>query len=199
MNKAVFLDRDGTVNEEVHYLSDSKDLKLLPRVAEAIKMFNDAEYKVIIITNQSAIAKGFLTIEKLNEIHEKLLTLLNKKGAKIDAIYYCPHHPNEGCMCRKPKPGLLLKASKEHNIDLNRSYMVGDKLTDIEAGKRAGCKTILVKTGYGKEEIIKINTDNCPDFITDNLYEAAKIIISDRMVLKFFRRKCCQRCLTLQN
>jgi len=178
MNKAVFLDRDGTINEEVNYLSDPKDLRLLPRVAEAIRMFNKAKYKVIIITNQSAIARGFLTIEKLNKIHGKLFELMKKKGAKIDGIYYCPHHPNEKCACRKPKTGLILKASKEHNINLRASYMIGDKLIDIEAGRNAGCKTILVKTGYGKEELNKINFNTKPDFIADNLYDAAKIILN---------------------
>jgi len=176
MNKAVFLDRDGTINEEVNYLSDPKDLKLLPGVAEAIRMFNEANYKVIIITNQSAIARGFLTVEKLNNIHEKLLKLLEEKGARIDAIYYCPHHPDEECECRKPKAGLILRASKEHNINIRMSYMIGDRLIDIEAGRNAGCKTVLVKTGYGGQELNKIHFNSKPDFIADNLYTAAKMI-----------------------
>jgi len=159
-------------------LIDSGEIKLYPKVAEAIRMFNRAGLKVIIVTNQSAIGRGLLTKTKLKEIHDTLLKILYFKGARIDAIYYCPHHPSEDCMCRKPRPGLLLEASKDHNINLKRSYMIGDKLIDIEAGKRVGCKTILVKTGYGKKEINKINNGNCPDFITNNLYEAAKTIIS---------------------
>jgi len=181
MNKAVFLDRDGTINKEVNYLSDPKDLELLPRVVEAIKILNEAKYKLVIITNQSAVARGFLTIEKLNEIHEKLLVLLSQEGAKIDAIYYCPHHPNEDCECRKPKPGLILKASKEHEINLSKSFMIGDKLIDIETGKNAGCITILVKTGYGEKEMNKMsNSDIRPDFIADDLYHAAKIILNEQ-------------------
>jgi len=177
MNKSVFLDRDGTINREVNYLNNPDNLELLPRAAEAIKMLNEAGYKVVIITNQSAIARGFLTTERLNKIHERLLRLLSLREAKIDAIYYCPHHPNENCKCRKPRPGLILEASKEHNIELSGSYVIGDKLIDIEAGKRAGCKTILVKTGYGEEEINNINDSNRPDLIVDDLYEAAKIIV----------------------
>lgn len=180
-NRAVFLDRDGTINEEVNYLCDTNNLKILPGVAEAIRMLNKNKYKVIIVTNQSAVARGLLTIEKLNKIHEKLLNLLSSKGAVIDAIYYCPHHPSENCECRKPKIGLILRASREHNIDLDKSYMIGDKLADIEAGKKAGCVTILVKTGYGKEEINKINFEVQPDFIAEDLYEAVKIILGSRI------------------
>jgi len=180
MNKAVFLDRDGTINQEIHYLTDPRDLELLPSVAEAIKMLNEAKFEVIIVTNQSAIARGLLTKRKLEEIHNRLLKILNDKGAKIDAIYYCPHHPDENCTCRKPKSGLIFKASKEHSIDLSESYVVGDKLIDIKSGRNAGCKAILVLTGYGKTELpekIEFGTDF--QYIADNLYDAAVWIVKN--------------------
>ncbi len=182
--KAVFLDRDGIINEEIDQLSKIEDFKMYDFSAKAIKRINDSEYLAIIVTNQPMIAKGFMTENDLGKIHKKLETDLGKEGAKIDAIYYCPHHPEKGfvgevpelkikCNCRKPKIGLFLKAQKEFNIDLKNSYSVGDKTSDILAGKRAGCKTILVKTGYGGEDrLFSIK----PNFVANNLLEAIKII-----------------------
>jgi len=182
--KAVFLDRDGVINKEIDQLSRIKDFKIYSFAAKAIKKINDSGYLAIIITNQPMIAKGFMTEADLNEIHKKLETELGLKGAKIDAIYYCPHHPKKGfkgevpelkikCNCRKPKIGLFLKAGKEFNINLKKSYLIGDQAIDILAGKRAGCKTVLVKTGYGKNhKLFSVK----PDFIAKNLAEAVKII-----------------------
>jgi histidinol-phosphate phosphatase family protein len=182
--KAIFLDRDGVINEEVNQLSKIVDLRMYNFAIKAIKKINDSEYLTIIVTNQPMIAKGFITKEDLEKIHKKLETELGLKGAKIDAIYYCPHHPEKGfvgevpelkikCKCRKPEPGLLLKAQKEFNIDLKKSYLIGDKKSDILAGKRAGCKTILVKTGYGgKDNLFHIK----PDFVVSNLSKAIEII-----------------------
>jgi D,D-heptose 1,7-bisphosphate phosphatase len=182
--KAIFLDRDGVINEEVDQLCKVKDLKIYDFAAKAIKKINEIGNLAIIISNQPMIAKGFMTENDLNEIHKKLETELGKKGAKIDAIYYCPHHPEKGfvgeisklkinCKCRKPEIGLFLKAKKDFNIDLKNSYSIGDKTSDILAGKRAGCKTILVKTGYGgKDDSFSIN----PDFVAKNLLEAVKIV-----------------------
>lgn len=182
--KAVFLDRDGVINEEIDQLSKIKDFKVYNFVAKAIKKINDSEYLTIIITNQPMIAKGFMTEADLNEIHKKLETELGLKGAKIDAIYYCPHHPEKGflgevpelkikCNCRKPKISLFFKARKEFNIDFKKSYLIGDQAIDILAGKRAGCKTILVKTGHGKNYKLFFTR---PDFVAKNLAEAIKII-----------------------
>jgi histidinol-phosphate phosphatase family protein len=182
--RAVFLDRDGVINEEVDQLSNVEDLKIYSFSAKAIKKINDLGYLVIIITNQPMIAKGFMTEKDLDEIHKKLETELGKKGAKIDAIYYCPHHPEKGfpgevrelkikCNCRKPKIGLFLRAKRDFKIDLKKSFCIGDQTMDILAGKRAGCKTILVKTGYGgKDRKFGVK----PDFVVKNLFQASKLI-----------------------
>ncbi len=181
MTKAVFLDRDGTINKEVPYLHRIKDLRLLQAAATAIKKFNQLGFLVVIVTNQSGIARGLLNEDKVDEIHAVLIKRLAKKGAKIDAIYYCPHHPSEAkikkyrifCRCRKPNVGLIKKAAKEFKIDLRKSFMVGDMTSDILMGKRAGLKTILVKTGFaGKDGKYNIK----PDFLANNLSEAVRII-----------------------
>ncbi|MCP8316131.1 MAG: HAD family hydrolase [archaeon] len=179
MNKAVFLDRDGTINKEIHYLIDPEKVELIPKAGKAIRMLNEAGFKVIIITNQSAISRNLLTPEKLEKIHDKLLDSLRYEGAKIDAIYYCPHNPNENCRCRKPKPGLIQAASQEHCISLRDSYIVGDKLIDVETGKNIGCKAVLVLTGYGKEEVKAIKTNTKPDFIAEDLYSASEWILGN--------------------
>lgn len=154
--KAVFLDRDGTVNKYVGFLRNIDDMELLPGAAEAIRRINKSGYLAIVVTNQPVIARGEVTVEELNQIHNKLETLLGREGAYLDAIYYCPHHPDSGfkgeipelkidCDCRKPKPGLLLKAAKDYNIDLATSWMVGDRESDIKAGIAAGCRPALVE------------------------------------------------------
>ena len=154
--KAVFLDRDGTVNKYVGFLRNIDDMELLPGAAEAIKKINASGYLAILVTNQPVIARGEVTVPQLQEIHNKLETLLGREGAYLDAIYYCPHHPDRGfegeipelkfdCDCRKPKPGMLLRAAKDYNIDLSQSWMVGDSVSDIKAGKSAGCRTALVE------------------------------------------------------
>jgi D-glycero-D-manno-heptose 1,7-bisphosphate phosphatase len=153
--KAIFLDRDGVINKYVGFLRNIKDFELLPGVAQAVKMINDSGYLCIVVTNQPVIARGEVTVPELNEIHNKMETLLGLEGCYVDAIYYCPHHPHKGyegeipelkieCECRKPKPGMLLKAAEDYNIDLANSWMVGDGANDIKAGKNAGCKTTLI-------------------------------------------------------
>ena len=160
--KAVFLDRDGTINKYVGFLRDIDDFELLPGVAEAVKLINASGYLAIVVTNQPVIARGEVTVPQLQEIHNKMETLLGAEGAYLDAIYYCPHHPHKGyegevpelkinCDCRKPKPGMLLKAAKDFNIDLSQSWMVGDGENDIKAGKAAGCRTALIGTGDFKQ------------------------------------------------
>ncbi len=174
MERAVFLDRDGVINEEVNYLSNVNDFKFIKNSIEALKLLSKTEFKIIIITNQSGINRGFFTMEDLNKIHEYMLNKFKSEGIRIDKIYVCPHRPDENCSCRKPQIGMLIEASKEFNIDLSKSYFIGDKTVDIKTGKNANCKTILVKTGYGGSD----NTyDVTPDFIVNDLLEAAKLII----------------------
>lgn len=155
--KAVFLDRDGTINKYVGFLRDIDEFELLPGVAEAIKKINVSGYLCIVVTNQPVIARGEVTVGQLEEIHNKMETLLGQEGAYIDGLYYCPHHPHKGyegevvelkidCECRKPKPGMLLKAAEDFNIDLESSWMVGDGENDIKAGIAAGCKNALINT-----------------------------------------------------
>lgn len=156
--EAVFLDRDGTLIEEVHYLSEPDQVRLIPGAADAVRKLNDAGVLVIVVTNQAGVARGYFPESRVAAVHERLSALLEECGAKIDAFYYCPHHPTEGigayrvaCDCRKPKPGMLLTAARDFDIDLARSWMIGDKPGDAEAGAAAGCRTILVRTGHGKE------------------------------------------------
>ena len=172
IHKGVFLDRDGVINEDVHYLSKIEDFKLLPKVAQAIKLLNDNNFKVIVITNQSAIARGYFGESRLWEIHKKMENELAKEGAFVDGIYYCPHHPDDDCDCRKPKPTLGLTASKKHHINLKRSFVVGDSSTDIIFGKKLGCKTVFVG-----DETILVKAD----YVTRSLLEAVEIILQEKM------------------
>lgn len=173
-NKAIFLDRDGVINKEVNYLSNPESFEFIEGSIEALKILKKKGFLLIIITNQAGIARGFFTIEILNAIHNKMINILKKNNVILDDIYYCPHHPEitGPCDCRKPKPGMILRAQSKFNINLSNSYMVGDTLIDIETGKAAKCKTVLVLTGYGKEEQKKIHSV-IPDMIFKNLKEFA--------------------------
>lgn len=147
MIKAAFLDRDGVVNRkpiEGQYVTSWDDFQILPGVAEGIALLNRAGYAVIVVTNQRCVAKGLLTKEDLEGMHRKLSDSLAREGARIDGIYYCPHDYESSCQCRKPAPGMLLESARTHNIDLTSSWMIGDSEIDIQAGKRAGCKTARV-------------------------------------------------------
>jgi D-glycero-D-manno-heptose 1,7-bisphosphate phosphatase len=187
-NPAVFLDRDGTICEEVGYLDSVDRFRLLPRSSAAIKILNEQGFKAVVITNQSGVARGYFSESRLKEIHRELERRLREDGASLDAIYYCPHHPLEGeppyrlvCECRKPNPGLVLQAAKELDIDLPASYAIGDRFADLACGQRVGAKGVLVLTGYGKEEI-QSGIEKCeppPAFIADDLYEAVQWIIRD--------------------
>lgn len=156
--KAIFLDRDGTINKYVGFLRNIDDFELVDGVAEAIRKINESGYLAIVVTNQPVIARGEVSFEELEKIHNKMETLLGKEGAYLDAIYYCPHHPHKGyegerpelkidCDCRKPKPGMLFKAAEDFNIDLSQSWMVGDGENDVKAGINAGCKVVLLSGG----------------------------------------------------
>ena len=175
MNKVVFLDRDGTINVEVDYLHKKEDFKFEENADKAIKIINDMGYKVIVVTNHSGIARGYYTENDLKTLHVYLDEELKKIGAKVDAYYYCPHHPNAkldeykiDCECRKPEIGMFMEAAKDFSIDFSNSIIVGDKISDLEAGVRLGMKTVLVETGHGTEEKDRIyfKTD-----IYKNLYE----------------------------
>lgn len=160
--KAIFLDRDGTINKYVGYLRTPEQFELLEGAGEAIRKINLSGYLAIVVTNQPVIARGEVTVDGLQEIHNKMETMLGKEGAYLDGVYYCPHHPDKGfageveelkivCECRKPKAGLLLQAAKDFNIDLSQSWMIGDSENDVLAGKNAGCKTALIgETDYGQ-------------------------------------------------
>ena len=184
MNRAVFLDRDGVITQEPpHYAHKLSQLELISRSADAIRLLNENGFMVIIASNQAGIARGYYREEDVVLFSQAVKENLAKEGAYVDAIYYCPHHPEAkieryrvDCNCRKPKPGMLTRAEKELNIDLKQSFVVGDKLSDIEAGKRAGCKTIMVKTGHGVEEL-KSNLIKC-NYVADDLYDAVKYVVN---------------------
>jgi D-glycero-D-manno-heptose 1,7-bisphosphate phosphatase len=182
MNAAVFLDRDGTINEEMGYINHPDRFIIFPFVSESIRIFNTLNLKVIVITNQSGIARGYFSEQLLSSIHETLLQKMVEANARIDAIYYCPHHPKEGieayridCLCRKPKPGMVMQAVKEHDLELSKSFMVGDRFRDIQFAKNLGLTTAMVMTGYGKGEYQyqRANWPFEPDIIGDNLLNVA--------------------------
>jgi D,D-heptose 1,7-bisphosphate phosphatase len=184
VHRAVFLDRDGTINEEVGYLRNLEQLKLFPRSAEAIRRLNQRGIKVIVVTNQSGVARGYFGEDFVREVHGLLQEKLRTEEAYIDAFYYCPHHPTEGvgpyrqaCACRKPEAGMLLQASRDLHINLSRSYMVGDMRKDVQAGRNAGTKGILVMTGYGTGE--KADEDPHPDYVAPDLPAAVEWILKD--------------------
>ena len=179
--KAIFIDRDGTINRYVGFLRNVDEFELIPGVAEAIRLINDSGYLAIVVTNQPVIARGEVTIYELTIIHNKMETLLGNEEAYIDALYYCPHHPDKGfrgeinslkinCDCRKPKPGMLINASQEFNIDLSASWMIGDGERDIQAGRKAGCKTVYIT----KRE--SDNNENA-DYTAACLLDAVKLIL----------------------
>lgn len=157
--RAVFLDRDGTINVEVQYLSRAEDFRLIPGVPHALQRLKDAGFLVVVVTNQSGVGRGLYDEAALQAVHDRMHDELLSFGITIEACYFCPHHPEHAlgdyridCSCRKPLPGMLQQAALDLDIDLCRSYMVGDKLSDIEAGLNAGCRSLMVKTGYGAAE-----------------------------------------------
>lgn len=171
MFPAVFLDRDGTIARDIPYCARPEDFELFPEVAHAIKRLAACGFKVVLITNQSGIARGYFSWRDLNEIHAKLHRELAKEGARIDAIYCCPHHPDDGCECRKPRPGLLLQAARELSIDLASSYMIGDSAADIIAGATARCRTVLLRCGSAPSV--------APTCIVASLREAVEWVCAD--------------------
>jgi D-glycero-D-manno-heptose 1,7-bisphosphate phosphatase len=184
----VFLDRDGTLSEEVGYINHLDRLQLYPWSAEAIGKLNRADRPVIVVTNQSGVARGYFTEELVHQVHQKIALELAAHGAKLDAIYYCPHHPTAplepyrvNCRCRKPLTGMVEEAAKRFHIDLGSSYVVGDSYRDMQLGFHAGAHTILVMTGYGRGEYEhqRHRWPRLPDWIVENLLEAVDIILGE--------------------
>jgi D-glycero-D-manno-heptose 1,7-bisphosphate phosphatase len=183
---AVFLDRDGTLNVEVNYLYRVDDLHLISGAAQAIRRLNEAGYLVIVVTNQAGIARGYYAESDLHALHEHMAALLAAEGARIDAFYFCPHHPDftGPCSCRKPAPGMLRAAERDHNLDLRQSWLIGDTAGDVGAGVAAGCRTILVRTGYGaRTEPDLAEHQNRPDAVVDDIGAAVRWLLEQDRVL----------------
>jgi len=174
-HKAVFIDRDDTINRDVPYCSRTEDFELLPTVGTGIMLLNQAGFKVVVITNQSGIARGYFTEDTLEKIHQKMADELAKYGAHVDAIYYCPHHPDENCECRKPKPKLAYQAIDELHIDAQQSYVIGDRLMDVELARAIGCKSVMVPSEFGKDELKDCSV--FPHYIAPDFESAARWII----------------------
>lgn len=184
-NLAVFLDRDGTLNLDPGYLGDPDKLRLFPGTGEALSLLkNKLNFKLIVISNQSGIARGLLTDENVIAVNNRINELLMPDNVMIDAFYYCPFHPDfsnfEDCKCRKPSPEMVLRAANDMDIALEGSYFVGDSVSDIQCGKNAGLKTVLVKTGYGEESFLMLQKqNNFPTFVAQNIVDVAKVINKD--------------------
>lgn len=184
LHPAVFLDRDGTMIEDVGYLDRLERLRLFPYTIDATRLLNRAGFKVVVVTSQNGVANGVLSEAFLDEAHGYLSRLFEASGAKIEGFYYCPHSPHATveryrveCECRKPMPGMILAAARDHSLDLARSYVVGDRWRDIEMGLAAGTRTILVETGYGRTEAARRPAHIAPLPVAANLIEAVSIIL----------------------
>jgi D-glycero-D-manno-heptose 1,7-bisphosphate phosphatase len=184
---AIFMDRDGTVSQEVGYIVHLDRYALLPRSLEAIRRINAAGFAAIVATNQSGVARGLFSEELVGQVHRRLQDWLADGGARLDGIYYCPHHPREGngpftgpCDCRKPRPGMLQRAATEHGLDLGRSYMIGDTGRDLGAAVAAGATPVLVLTGYGRGELehLRHRWTAEPAFIAEDLLDAVTWILA---------------------
>lgn len=185
LNKVVFLDRDGTINHDTGYIGDPDKVELFPDAGIILaKLKNTYHFKLIVVSNQSGVARGLISTDQVEKINEEINKRLKKFNVQIDAFYYCPYHPEfnneELCKCRKPDTGMIMQAVKDLEIDLAKSYLVGDSHVDILAAKNAGIKSILVKTGKGEQSFsILQNDNNFPSFVAENLTEASRFIIND--------------------
>uniref|UniRef100_A0A7V3E7J5 D,D-heptose 1,7-bisphosphate phosphatase n=1 Tax=Ignavibacterium album TaxID=591197 RepID=A0A7V3E7J5_9BACT len=184
-NKAIFLDRDGTINEDPGYLGNPEQVVLLPTVGEALyTLKNQLNFLLIVVSNQSGVARGLITEEDVRHVNHRINELLSAYNVNIDEFYYCTTHPEfnseDECLCRKPSPKMILDAAKKFNIDISKSYLIGDNVSDIECAYNVGCKSILVKTGYGLESINVLQKQNkFPSFVAENLMDATNFIIKD--------------------
>ena len=190
--KTIFLDRDGVINRNPPnkgYVRKWAEFTFIPNARKAIRELSESGYRIIVVTNQSGIGRGLYSEEDLADIHSKMVSEISRAGGTIDAVYYCPHRPDAGCECRKPKPGMLVRAAREHNIELSSAYLIGDFPTDIEVGQRVGATTFLVLTGLGQESYYHyINTKPCrradkhehrPNKIFTNLYTATRWLLKN--------------------
>jgi histidinol-phosphate phosphatase family protein len=181
LNRAIFLDRDGVINEDREdYVKSWEEFRFIKGVRPALKKIHQAGVPVVVITNQSVIGRGLVSEEGLSFIHDRMGRAVQKSGGRITKIYYCPHHPDDHCRCRKPRIGMLKKAGRELNLDLKKCVFVGDSLKDIQAGNRVGCRTVLVQTGQGKESLIKIlsgKTGIKPDWVCESLDAATPLVL----------------------
>jgi D-glycero-D-manno-heptose 1,7-bisphosphate phosphatase len=179
LRPAVFLDRDGTIAEEVGYLNHTSRFHMFPFVAAAIRRLNDAGLPVIVVTNQSGVGRGYFPESLVHAVNELMAQQLAEKGAKIDAIYYCPHTSAENCGCRKPRTGMMDRAALEHALDLRRSFVVGDRYGDVELARNAHARGVLVRTGYGEGELAwhEAKWPSQPDFVAEDLTLAADWIL----------------------
>ncbi|MGH9944315.1 MAG: D-glycero-alpha-D-manno-heptose-1,7-bisphosphate 7-phosphatase [Pyrinomonadaceae bacterium] len=184
--RAVFIDRDGTISEEVGYVNHPSRYKVFPYAAEAVRLLNEAGWLAILVTNQAGVARGYFAEELVGEVHRALSDELARGGARLDAVYYCPHHPTVGevpyrldCDCRKPRPGLIRRAATEFDVDLGASWMVGDRYGDTELARNAGLRAALVLSGYGRGEweYQRHTWRHEPDLVADNLLEAVREIL----------------------
>ena len=178
---AIFLDRDGTIIEQVELLHKPSQVRLFKDSAAAIKLFNELGYLTIVVTNQPVVARGLIGPKEVDHIHAVLIERLAKKGAKIHAVYFCPHHPKANmkkyrmeCRCRKPNVGMIIEAAKKLNLDLKKSFMIGDATPDVLAGNRAKMKVILVRTGHGGKDVWQYESK--PDFVVKNMAQAARVV-----------------------
>ena len=189
LKPAVFLDRDGTINEQMGYINHLTRFHLLPGVGGAIRTLNEHDLPVVVVTNQSGLARGYFPESLLDAVHDEMRRLLAAQGAHIDGLYVCPHHPEakeerfrRACNCRKPKTGLLEQAAAEMGLDVQRSYMVGDRWSDLRCGAAVGTKTILVLTGYGRGDACYIGPGQAvqPDYVAEDLSAAVRWILADQ-------------------
>jgi len=181
LRRAVFLDRDGTICEEMGYVNHIDRLRIFPFAADAIRQLNAADIPVIVVTNQSGVARNIFPESLVQQVHKKMVSELAAGGAWIDGIYFCPHKTEDACECRKPNPGLLERAAREHGLDLAASWVVGDRYADLEMAHTAGGRGILVMTGYGRGEyeIFHSQWPRQPDALAENLTEAVRRILND--------------------
>lgn len=176
-NRAVFLDRDGTIMEDSSYVGDVERVVLIPRAAEALRRLRDAGYKLFVVTNQSGVGRGYFSREAVEQIHAHLDEQFGKSGIRFDRYYVCPHHPEDHCECRKPKPKFLRDAAAEFGLELSQCYMIGDRPSDIQAGINAGTRTVLVLTGAGRETLTQGTVT--PSHVAEDINAAVNWILSD--------------------
>jgi D,D-heptose 1,7-bisphosphate phosphatase len=178
-NKTIFIDRDGTINVDVHYIDDPEKFEMYSGVGTGLRRLQENGYKIIVVTNQSGIGRGYFTEKQLSDIHSRMRQEFQKFSVTLDGIYYCPHHPDDRCNCRKPNTELFERAVNEHDVNIKKSFMLGDKILDICAGEKMGLRTVLIPEPQERSEILskKQEWDCKPDFLADNFLDAVAWIL----------------------